>query len=94
VLLPQLCRQQHPHVLAGDFRRQISGHAFGGSAELLNNAMLVAHDDRVDRGLEDCPISALAFHQLLLEGRSLASLAATICSEKYGKPEAEHQPSE
>ena len=94
MLLPQVCRQQHAHVLADDFRRQVSGHSFGGLTELLDYAVLVGHDDGVDRSFEDCTVSALAFHQLLMEGGPLAAFTASICGEENRESETHHEPKE
>ncbi|MBV9374856.1 MAG: hypothetical protein JO320_07370 [Alphaproteobacteria bacterium] len=68
--------QQHPHILSDQFGCLIAGHGFGGSAELTNDAVLVTYDNRVDRGLEDRPITAFAFYQLASrrsEARALVS---------------------
>ena len=90
-LLPHRRRQQHPHVLADQFRRPIAGHGFGRPAEFLNNSVLVADDDRVDRRLEDRPIAALALPELPFDSRASAALVPQPDNEKPGQ-KAEHQP--
>ena len=51
MLTQQIRRQQHPHILADNFRRQIAGYALGGFVELLDTAMLVGHNNGVVRSL-------------------------------------------
>jgi len=53
--------------------------------------VLVADDDRVDRRLEDRPIPALAFPELLFDGRASAALVPKPKDEEPGH-NAEHGP--
>ena len=88
--LPHRRGQQHPHILADQFRRPVTGHCFGRPAEFLDDAVLVADDDRVDRGLEDRPIPALALPQLQLDGRAPDALISKPDDEKSHQ-KAEHR---
>ena len=83
-LLPHGRGQQHPHILADQFRRSITGHGFGRLAEFLDNAMLVADDDRVDRRLEDRPIPALVLPELAFGGRASVAFVSKPDDEKPG----------
>jgi hypothetical protein len=91
MLLPQVCRQQHPHVPAGDFRRKVAGHPFGGLAEFLDDAVLVAYDDGIHRGLEYRPISALTFLQLIFCGATPLAPAPKPCDQERGQPKTEYE---
>jgi hypothetical protein len=51
--------------------------------------MLVRHDNGIDCCLEDRPIAALAFSQLLFGDRAFATLVAEIDEKKSSEPNPE-----
>src|SRR6516162_637652 len=84
VFMPQVGRQEHPHVLANNLGRKVTGHALGGLVELLDAAMLVRHDNGAVRGLQDGPVSSLALTQLVLV-LTQASLGSLPCLDLGSK---------
>ena len=90
MLLPQAWRQQHPHILGGDLGERIAGHSFGRLVEFSDDAMLVGDNNGIDCGLEDGPISTLAFSQLPFGGRTFAAFVAEISEKEHGEPDPQH----
>src|SRR6516164_7953373 len=84
VLMPQVGRQEHPHVLANNLRRKITGHALGGLVELLDAAVLVRHDYGAVCGLQNGAVSSLALAQLVLV-LTQASLGLLPCLDLGSK---------
>ena len=66
-------------------------NCFGRAAEFLDNSVLVANDDRVDRRLEDRPIPALALPELPFDSRASAALVPEPEDEEPDY-KAEHRP--
>ena len=92
-LLPHRRRQQYPHILPDELRRTVPGHRLGRLAEFPDDAVLVTDDDGVDRGLEDRPIAAFAFVQLLFDRRASLALAPQPDDEEPCR-QCEHRPSD
>src|ERR1700720_2600070 len=79
------------YVPADQLHRAVTGHGFGRAAEFLDNSVLVANDDRVDRRLEDRPIPALALPELPFDSHASAALVPEPEDEEPGY-KAEHKP--